>query len=104
MSKDAPKVTAYLETSDPQSAVITNHLRELQRWGKPVPEGVLSDLLAMGLVEMPPPPEPHPPEVGFRLVCMSCGLGWSPFDDRCPNCGACQSLDCATGKVSSDGP
>lgn len=92
-------VTARLEVSDAQSDVITNHLRELQRWGKPVLPGILTDLLAMGLIQMPPPPLPHPPTMEVKLVCMNCGANWSFFDKRCPNCGANKSLDCATGQV-----
>lgn len=99
MGEATSKVTVILETSPGQDDVITNHLRELQRWGKPVPPGVLSDLLEMKLVEMPPAPDPTPSETGYRVVCMNCGLGWSPFDDKCPTCESTLTLDAQTGKT-----
>ena len=99
---DEPLIEATLEISDGQKAILTAHLRELQRWGKPV-HGVLADLLKMKLIEMPSPPELAEPETGWRGLCMNCGANWSPFETECLTCKSHTMLDATTGEVVHHG-
>jgi hypothetical protein len=91
-------VGVHIETSHGLDKIMADHVRECQRWGKPVP-AVIQLLQQSGHIPVQPTlPVPAPALATRGKLCINCGdiwrrqrwwqrFSWRWFRPRCLKCG-----------------